>query len=717
MPLPRSERRFQWNGANVPLHSPAAPVARGELRVNRPADEFEHQAERLSEEVMGRGSCTCGGTCAKCRSGGDPEHAIAGVPPIVGDVLRSSGQPLERATLHFMESRLGRDFSNVRIHTDGAAAASARLLGAQAYTAGNHVAFDAGKYAVTTFAGKKLLAHELIHVAQQAGGRIRIQRSPAPGVSQGATGGRDPRDVASGHTLAAPKSAALDTTSLRPEYADGWTYKSMPGYVFVLNQPGVYAFYLADDPGAIFPVDHRVAAIILKNGHPIFDRNDDALYELPRNLLSASPGEFSSAGPRWHMNGPRQFYQNPKALDLAMGGYTKEAEIWEAGHGCAGCHIERPTNGPVRDDQLDLDRYIRVALVTKVASDLIGAQYDPRNPFTYASMGVSHVLNTPRVSPPAPPAAPSGRMPEPVPVPAETPKPVTKPVPAPVQGPPRAGSQTVPLRSAHTPPGEEAIGAGASRARPFRAKEPTRRADGTLPGNKARAGTKQPTAARKTRTPDDEFADFQKMLTEEFGAKGPVTSDALLRLFRYGSRDTVVKHLKRYLLEQAKTGKALRLGEFELELKSTGSVERQIDDFLKNLEGAHFTPQAFGKKLPKDRQKEVPGGKYNPNDALVVFTERPTHTVMDQPWKDAFDTIRKGGAKEATAQRVFDEIAEGIRKTPGLSGSEKASRIARLQDEMFTELGLVPNAKYPVPSIVKWWEILAAKAKRKSSAK
>ena len=48
-----------------------------------------------------------------------------------------------------------------------------------------------------------------------------------------------------------------------------------------------------------------------------------------------------------------------------------------------------------------------------------------------------------------------------------------------------------------------------------------------------------------------------------------------------------------------------------------------------------------------------------------------------------------------------------------MSDGEKASRIARLHDEMFTELGLLPSRKYPIPQIYKWWEILAFKAKKK----
>ncbi|MBP8950302.1 MAG: DUF4157 domain-containing protein, partial [Candidatus Promineofilum sp.] len=92
--------------------------------------------------------------------GNGPETA----PPIVHDVLRSPGRPLDDATRGFMESRFNHDFSGVRVHTDGRAAESARAVNALAYTVGNHVAFDVGQFAPTTSAGRGLLAHELTHV-------------------------------------------------------------------------------------------------------------------------------------------------------------------------------------------------------------------------------------------------------------------------------------------------------------------------------------------------------------------------------------------------------------------------------------------------------------------------------------------------------------------------------------------------------------------------
>ena len=88
-------------------------------------------------------------------------------PPIVHDVLRSPGQPLDSATRSFMEPRFGADFSNVWVHTDAKAAASAKAVNALAYTVGNNVVFGESRYAPSSHDGSRLLAHELTHVRQQ----------------------------------------------------------------------------------------------------------------------------------------------------------------------------------------------------------------------------------------------------------------------------------------------------------------------------------------------------------------------------------------------------------------------------------------------------------------------------------------------------------------------------------------------------------------------
>jgi pentapeptide MXKDX repeat protein len=67
-----------------------------------------------------------------------------------------------------MAPRFGRDFSQVRVHQDARAAASAEAVGAQAYTVGRNIVFGEGRYAPQSSAGKELLAHELTHVVQQS---------------------------------------------------------------------------------------------------------------------------------------------------------------------------------------------------------------------------------------------------------------------------------------------------------------------------------------------------------------------------------------------------------------------------------------------------------------------------------------------------------------------------------------------------------------------
>jgi outer membrane protein OmpA-like peptidoglycan-associated protein len=89
-------------------------------------------------------------------------------PPIVNDVLQSPGQPLDSSSRALMEPRFGQDFSNVRVHADSQAAQSATDVNALAYTVGRDVVFGPGQYAPQSEAGKRLLAHELTHVVQQA---------------------------------------------------------------------------------------------------------------------------------------------------------------------------------------------------------------------------------------------------------------------------------------------------------------------------------------------------------------------------------------------------------------------------------------------------------------------------------------------------------------------------------------------------------------------
>lgn len=174
-------------GGGCPLCSEGTPDIQAKLKIGRPGDRYEEEAERVAEKVMRttepqlQRACACSGGCPECRAkqpGQEHESLLAqpvvssvpeqpAGPPIVHEVLRSLGQPLHPEVRAFMEARFGHDFSRVRLHADTKAAESARAVNAQAYTVGWHVVFDMGRYAPETDRGRRLLAHELTHVVQQ----------------------------------------------------------------------------------------------------------------------------------------------------------------------------------------------------------------------------------------------------------------------------------------------------------------------------------------------------------------------------------------------------------------------------------------------------------------------------------------------------------------------------------------------------------------------
>jgi hypothetical protein len=115
-----------------------------------------------------------GGECEECKKKKSllqqrvaNQMETSEVPPIVHEVLRSPGQPLDTDTRDFMESRFGQDFSHVRVHTGAKAAESARAVNSLAYTVNKDIVFGKGQYSPQTSQGRQLLAHELVHTIQK----------------------------------------------------------------------------------------------------------------------------------------------------------------------------------------------------------------------------------------------------------------------------------------------------------------------------------------------------------------------------------------------------------------------------------------------------------------------------------------------------------------------------------------------------------------------
>ncbi|HET6936330.1 MAG TPA: DUF4157 domain-containing protein, partial [Candidatus Angelobacter sp.] len=203
--------------------------------------------------------CACGGTatsapqgeCEECRKKKLQRRAadfreIADVPPIVEEVLDSSGQPLDSATREFMEPRFGHDFSRVRVHTDHKASQSAKAVNALAYTVGHNVVFAGGQYAPGKKSGQKLLAHELTHVVQQ---RKMASAAPQSKLEIGPTNDSLEQDadrfaekvagVSATATATPPTPPAGSSSGSRPVLQRAPTDQSIPATAPKVASPGL----------------------------------------------------------------------------------------------------------------------------------------------------------------------------------------------------------------------------------------------------------------------------------------------------------------------------------------------------------------------------------------------------------------------------------------------------------------------------------------------
>ena len=178
------------------------------LTVSTPDDHFEREADRVADQVMrmpsagadappldGAETPSIQRMCDECEEELHRTPSIQracdaceeeelhraeannSAPAVTSAVesqigaLQTGGEPLSAQTRSFFEPRFGRDFSSVRVHTNGPAADTAQSVNALAYTRGSHIVFGAGQYQPDTSSGRRLLAHELTHVVQQRTGR------------------------------------------------------------------------------------------------------------------------------------------------------------------------------------------------------------------------------------------------------------------------------------------------------------------------------------------------------------------------------------------------------------------------------------------------------------------------------------------------------------------------------------------------------------------
>ena len=173
------------------VHSPLSVVReqiQAKLKIGQPNDIYEQEADRVAEQIVSSYWSVVNNQMEEGEIQRQTEEEErkreeeetlqlkemqGNIPEVTPDLesriraLRGGGQPLPKSIRAFFEPRFGYDFSHVHIHTDPEAARLARVLNAEAFTYGRDIYFGEGRYNPGTLTGKRLLAHELVHVVQQ----------------------------------------------------------------------------------------------------------------------------------------------------------------------------------------------------------------------------------------------------------------------------------------------------------------------------------------------------------------------------------------------------------------------------------------------------------------------------------------------------------------------------------------------------------------------
>jgi len=131
------------------------------IEMTKLGDSDEQEADAVAHDVMS------GKVFRKFSGGGaGGDMEVSSQKESQLNHLQGGGQAMPDGLRSMMECGFDRDFSQVRLHTDGEAAGLSHSIHAKAFTHGNDIYFNQGQYAPETSEGQRLVAHELAHVAQ-----------------------------------------------------------------------------------------------------------------------------------------------------------------------------------------------------------------------------------------------------------------------------------------------------------------------------------------------------------------------------------------------------------------------------------------------------------------------------------------------------------------------------------------------------------------------
>ncbi|WP_444997852.1 eCIS core domain-containing protein [Aliikangiella sp. IMCC44359] len=141
------------------------------LNLGSENDPLEREADRVANEVTSHSAGITNSIGGQRMPGQGIQKAGQTVSSVTDPMIPTksigSGVPLAQNQRDYYESRMGYDFSHVRLHTNKTANHAAQSVNARAYTQGNHIVFNTKQYNPSSNSGRQLLAHELTHVVQQ----------------------------------------------------------------------------------------------------------------------------------------------------------------------------------------------------------------------------------------------------------------------------------------------------------------------------------------------------------------------------------------------------------------------------------------------------------------------------------------------------------------------------------------------------------------------
>lgn len=149
---------------------PSRTIVHAKLEMTEPGDHEEQEADAVANDIVNGGKIR-----RKISNGGGSGIAVS--PQVENQIaqLQGGGHAMPEGLRNMMENGFGRDFSQVRLHTDSQAADMSSSISARAFTHGNDIYFNRGQFSPNTTEGQRLVAHELTHVVQSTG---RVARSP-----------------------------------------------------------------------------------------------------------------------------------------------------------------------------------------------------------------------------------------------------------------------------------------------------------------------------------------------------------------------------------------------------------------------------------------------------------------------------------------------------------------------------------------------------------